>query len=68
MLIATRIPDTGDCFVQIDQLNLTAEDAIKLGTEIAAAGKRCLALNAIRDKVKSKQDLGIFLSKLGTLK
>ena len=47
ILITTQIPDQGVCYVTVDNLMMDPQEAIKLGEEIAAAGKRALVLNAV---------------------
>lgn len=67
--IATIIPDDSPCYVHVDGFpELDAKTAIELGEQIAAAGKRTLIMNALRDLGYTKPMLDDVIKKLGQLK
>lgn len=69
ILITTQIPDQGVCYVTVDNLMMDPQEAIKLGEEIAAAGKRALVLNAILiNKPNSQLNLRELIKRLGNLR
>lgn len=56
LVIRTVVPDQGPCHVTLNETKLTSQDAIRLGEQIIAAGRRAHILNQF---VASMEDLYI---------